>query len=32
MRRIEQPGAPVPERIQWVEARGLLDLNSKQTG
>jgi predicted DNA-binding protein with PD1-like motif len=22
MRRIEQPGAPVPERIQWVEARG----------
>jgi predicted DNA-binding protein with PD1-like motif len=22
MRRIEQPGAPAPERIQWVEARG----------
>src|ERR1700733_7088950 len=22
MRRIEQPGAPVPERIEWVEARG----------
>jgi predicted DNA-binding protein with PD1-like motif len=22
MRRIEQPGAPVVERIQWVEARG----------
>jgi predicted DNA-binding protein with PD1-like motif len=22
MRRIEQPGPPVPERIQWVEARG----------
>ncbi|MDA9464946.1 PCC domain-containing protein [Bradyrhizobium sp. CCBAU 53415] len=22
MRRIKQPGAPVPERIQWVEARG----------
>ena len=22
MRRIEQPGAPVTERIQWVEARG----------
>jgi predicted DNA-binding protein with PD1-like motif len=22
MRRIEQPGAPVPERIQWVEALG----------
>jgi len=22
MRRIDQPGPPVPERIQWVEARG----------
>src|SRR6478736_9472172 len=22
MRSIEQPGPPVPERIQWVEARG----------
>jgi predicted DNA-binding protein with PD1-like motif len=22
MRRIEQPGPPAPERIQWVEARG----------
>ncbi len=22
MRRIQQPGPPVPERIQWVEARG----------
>src|SRR3978361_1864309 len=22
MRRIEQPGPPVTERIQWVEARG----------
>ena len=22
MRSIKQPGAPVPERIQWVEARG----------
>src|SRR5262249_56706754 len=22
MRRIEQPGPPNPERIQWVEARG----------
>src|SRR5947209_5473417 len=22
MRSIAQPGAPVPERIQWVEARG----------
>jgi predicted DNA-binding protein with PD1-like motif len=22
MRSIEQPGSPVPERIQWVEARG----------
>jgi predicted DNA-binding protein with PD1-like motif len=22
MRRIEQPGPPVPERIQWVEGRG----------
>ena len=22
MRRIEQPGPPVPERIQWVKARG----------
>jgi predicted DNA-binding protein with PD1-like motif len=22
MRRIKQPGPPVPERIQWVEARG----------
>jgi predicted DNA-binding protein with PD1-like motif len=22
MRRVEQPGPPVPERIQWVEARG----------
>jgi predicted DNA-binding protein with PD1-like motif len=22
MRRIEQPGRPAPERIQWVEARG----------
>ena len=22
MRSIEQPGAPIPERIQWVEARG----------
>jgi predicted DNA-binding protein with PD1-like motif len=22
MRRIEQPGPPLPERIQWVEARG----------
>ena len=22
MRRIEQPGLPNPERIQWVEARG----------
>ena len=22
MRRVDQPGPPVPERIQWVEARG----------
>jgi predicted DNA-binding protein with PD1-like motif len=22
MRRVEQPGAPAPERIQWVEGRG----------
>src|SRR5580698_6837735 len=22
MRRIDQPGPPVPERIQWVEGRG----------
>ena len=22
MRSVEQPGPPVPERIQWVEARG----------
>ncbi|MBU6456416.1 MAG: DUF296 domain-containing protein, partial [Bradyrhizobium sp.] len=22
MRRVEQPGPPAPERIQWVEGRG----------
>ena len=32
MRCIEQPGAPVPERIQWVEARGRAFSLALQTG
>jgi predicted DNA-binding protein with PD1-like motif len=32
MRRIEQPGAPVPARIQWVEARGRVFSFTLQAG